>query len=449
MISIVLSAIFAIIFTKLSRFYQFTVFSLCALYPFSFGNLGPIPKVLIVEWLAPLYLLILINQMIPLKGIKEKFTFPRFRGTELFLIAIVLLIISTIASVINNEIIRKSIVDVNTQGVKRVYFSIGVSLVLFFTTILSIYVNYKKIDFYKWIDIVFKVTIVIGLFRIFTYFMDLKIPILVGPFVYNTDAIHRFGGVSHRIGGLTEVVMVGLACLTVMFYYKNKLKLVESSILIVFLFLSGGRTILVGVAFALIAFIMLFYRNKVSYFLSFGFVVMLVLLIFLPGDFIEGQLGRLTAFEGGIEQQDKYRYILYKKHYENFKENPLIGKGVGKHQGIVYHWSPDKEEFIEGNLIGGGHGSYISILGVLGILGLSYFVIFVFGGALNAYIKIRKYFLIKNYLAVISIFVFMILLMKSVYYLTSHSGLNDISLLFLVGVVASVTVVENKLLYEE
>ena len=72
MISIILTFFGIIIFILLPRKIQFYIFSLSAFFQFTLGNLGSIPNFLLIEWITPIFFLILINEIIPLRTAKKR-----------------------------------------------------------------------------------------------------------------------------------------------------------------------------------------------------------------------------------------------------------------------------------------------------------------------------------------------------------------------------------------
>ena len=60
-------------------------------------------------------------------------------------------------------------------------------------------------------------------------------------------------------------------------------------------------------------------------------------------------------------------------YLNSFKENPIFGKGLSDYHGIIFAINEEAEEFIRSVAFGGGHGSYISILGIFGITGIIIF----------------------------------------------------------------------------
>ncbi|MBI9070040.1 MAG: O-antigen ligase family protein [Melioribacteraceae bacterium] len=440
MISLGLTVICVALFITSDKFVRYIIYTLSALYPFSMGDLGPIPAAQVVEWLTPLYLLIIINEMVPLNRIVAAKPLPSFRGTELFLTALLFLLVCAAMSFYKNELMA---IDGGPQGTKRVYFRIIVSVFIFITTALSTYVYKDIINFEKLFKTILWVSVGLGIIRLACYFVSFKMPLMTGPFVYNPDATTRFGGTAYRIGGLTEVVGVGLGASVALYMLMRKIDYRALAAFSIFLFMSGGRTIMVGSLFSVGLFFLLFLNKKLIYLILILFLCVIIMVIVIPPEVFQGQVNRFLAMQGGMATQDHERYQSYMIHFNNFRENIFFGKGIVQYTGFLYHVNPKMEEFIRANLLSGGHGSYISILGTFGLFGTLYLFIMVYGGILVSYLKTKKYSVDNVILAAISSFTFIYLTIKSVYYVSSHSGINDLSLFYLVGFVSSIILIEK------
>src|SRR3989337_3734028 len=136
MLSLIIIPISIIIFLKLNRNYQLVIFSIAALYPMSFGNLGSIPDFLVIDWLAIVVFLSLINQLVPLYTVHKKIKTLKFKGIGIFIFALSILIIWVIVSYINNEILAQKIIIGGNTGIRRTYFDIFNSILVFFTTVI-------------------------------------------------------------------------------------------------------------------------------------------------------------------------------------------------------------------------------------------------------------------------------------------------------------------------
>ena len=139
------------------------------------------------------------------------------------------------------------------------------------------------------------------------------------------------------------------------------------------------------------------------------------------------------------------RYVIYKRSLENFDKSPVFGKGISNYEEFIMNPGPNPigVEFIRQQLTAGGHGAYIGILGTFGLGGITHILIMVFGGIILSFKKLRKYILVNPFFSSISIFAFICLIEKSLYYITANTGTDDISLFLLIGLLVSIRTLEN------
>ena len=444
MISIALSLIFLIIFLTSKRNVQFYLFTLAVLFPFTFGNIKSIPNVQIIEWLNPVVFLIIINELIPIDRVKKNQQRLSFKGLELFVFAIIILFTWGLVSYFNNQVfIEKFFGDIKATGITRIYFNIFNTGLLFFNTIAFLKIHFDEIDLEAWLNVIIYTSLGIGLLRLIAFFLSFNIPFLSGLYNYG-DASSHFGGVAIRLGGLTEVAGYGIAALLAKHYLVDKLNTILLIIFTLFLFMSGGRTYLVGLSFAVFLYSILFAQKYIVYSTFMILIVVILIVLLVPTEVLEGQINRLTAFKGGIKGQDMHRFIIYKLYINNFLDNPLFGKGIGPYKGFIPPLKSLQVDFIRRQQFSGGHGSYLSMLSTFGIGGILYLITMIFGGISLAFKKIKAYKDTNPKLTTMLIFAFILLVAKSIYYITSYNGLQDFSLLLLVGVVASVRAIENE-----
>ena len=205
MISIILVLIGIAVFLKLNKFYQFTVLSISALLPFSFGDFRSIPSFLFVEWLTVVTFLMLINELNPLHSMEKRIKIIKFKGLEIFIFAIIILITWSIVSFVNYEILYKSykMVD-NKIGTTRMYFNIFNNVLLFFTTIIFVGVYFKELDFERFFRVLYIAPIIIGVLAYIAFLRDINLPFLAGTFgyneAYNKVMAAKYGGQAYRFG---------------------------------------------------------------------------------------------------------------------------------------------------------------------------------------------------------------------------------------------------------
>ena len=445
MLSLILIPISIIIFRKLNRNYQFVIFSITALYPLSFGNLGSIPYLFVIEWLTIVVFLSLINQLVPLYSFNKKLKTLKFKGIGIFIFAFSILIIWSIVSYINNEILAQiNIIGAETR-IKRLYFDMFNNILLFFTTVIFFASQYEKISVEKFLKAILYVTLLIGFVRIYTFLHQIDTPLVAGFFNYNTGGVKNVGGVAQRFAGLDYATMIGIPALFGLYVYKNKLNFFLLIIFLVFLFLSGSRTVMVGFTLSIVIFSFLFLPKNFIYFIVSGCILFLIAVIFLPQTFFEGQVTRLSSFQNaGFLGQDIWRGTAWYLYLKSFIANPIFGKGISDYTGFIYSSFPGTEHFVRQQLFSGGHGAYFSLLGIFGIGGITYFVILVYGGIILSFKKIKQYAAFNQDKTAIAIFCFMLLIISAVYSITGPNGFSDVPHIFYtVGLICAIRVMEN------
>ena len=445
MTSLILVIISVVIFLRLNRHYQFVVFSLAALYPFTFGDLSSIPDVLVVEWLTILTFLSLINQIIPLNSLNKKLKSIRFKGLEIFIFALFLLITWVLISYINNEIFSNVTVSGSKASTKRAYFEIFNNVLIFFTTIIFLASYYQEMNIEKLLKTILYCTLIIGFVRIFAFYLNIDAPLLGGIFNYNPESAMSAGLSAQRLLGLDYTAAIGIPAIFSLYIYKNKLNFFILFILLAFLFLSGGRTTMIGVFISIVIFSIVFLPKNFVYFIIASGFIFLIAIFFLPHSFFENKINRLSTMqETGFMGQDIWRGTAWYFFLKNFVANPIFGKGIGNFTSFIYSTVPGTEYFVRQQMIMGGHGSYFSLLGTLGLGGITYFLIMVFGGIILSFKKIKHYLEIDQDKTAIAVFSFMVLINISVILITGMNGLTDIPFVFyLVGLICSIRVIEN------
>jgi hypothetical protein len=92
----------------------------------------------------------------------------------------------------------------------------------------------------------------------------------------------------------------------------------------------------------------------------------------------------------------------------------------------------------------GGHGSYISILSTFGLGGLFYLLLMIFGSLIYSFKLFIKNRDSNSSLVAVSVFILLLILIKMIYYISSHSGLDDFALYGIVAIVASFMILQNR-----
>lgn len=448
MLTTLLVPLGALIYLRLNRFHQFLLLSLSALLPLTFGDFRSIPEFLFIEWLPFITLLILIHDLVPINSIVKRTNLFRFRGVEIFIFAILILMIWTSVSFVENEILYKSLHHVEKTGTIRTYFSILNNILLFFITIIFITAYFEQIDFEIFFKFLIYISILLGAVRIFSHFFEFNIPFLGGEFDYGGEygkyAKLKYGGTAFRLGGLNDIVSIGVPATFSYYIYKKKMNYFVLILLLSYLFLSGGRTIAIGVIIPIIVFSFIFFPKNFLYLIVGVGVFLILAVILLPDDFLKGQTGRMTTLKEGFMGLDVARTLSWKYYYDIFLDNPLWGKGIGDYRRFIFFPKTDIEYFVKAQLVAGGHGSYISLLSTLGLGGFLYFTIMLFGGIILSYQKINQYLNDNLNKTAIAVFTFMLLLIKMFDYITAKNGLTIPILFYVVGFIVSLTVLQNK-----
>lgn len=448
MISTLLVPIGAIIFLNLNRFYQFLVLSFSALLPFSFGDFRSIPSFMLIEWLPFVTMLIIINELNPINKIEKNLNLIRFKGIGIFIVAIIILIIWTTVSLVDNQLMAKQISGINKEGVSRLYFGIVANIILFFTVVLFAALYFEQIDFKKFFKIMLYFALFLGALRLFVHFIyPMDIPFLEGKFNvggYYGMSHKNYGGRAYRFQILNDVVSMGIPALFSYYVYTKKINFIALSLLLLYLFLSGGRTIAAGIIIPIIIFSFIFFPKNFIYMIVGGGLFFFVALLILPENLIVGQAGRMTTFKEGYMGLDLGRTLVYGLYLETFSAYPIWGKGIGEYSEFILSTVDVLQDFGRKQLIAGGHGSYLSILAIFGLGGITYFLLMLFGGLVNAYKKINMYLNKNDDKTAIAVFAFMTLMIKSFDYLTAENGLSIPIFFYIVGLTASLTILQNK-----
>lgn len=451
MISIVLIIVSIIVFLKLNKFYQFTILALAVFLPFSYGDFRSIPSLLFVEWLTVIVFLMLINELIPLHSLEKKIHVIKFKGIEIFIFAILILLIWTVVSFVNYEILYQSYKYVESRtGTTRLYFNIVNNVLLFFATIMFTVVYFEQIDFAKFFKFLYVTSIFVGVVAYLAYVKDFNIPILAGTFgyneAYNKVFAAKYGGQAYRLGGMAETVTLGIPALFAYYIIKKKISIVALVLLLFFVFISGGRTLMIGVIFAITFFSFVFLPRNFIYMIAATGLFIILGAIFLPQSVLQGQFGRLTSLNSGnFMGQDASRGLAWKIYLDNFSKHPIWGKGISEYEGFVFSALEGSAEFAKYQAFAGGHGSYLSLLSTFGIGGLTYFLIMIVGGLFLSFRKIKQYISTDITKTAIGVFGFMVLGIKAFDFITGGNGLSETQTLFYtVGLVASLTVLQNR-----
>jgi len=78
-------------------------------------------------------------------------------------------------------------------------------------------------------------------------------------------------------------------------------------------------------------------------------------------------VSRRTFQVANVFSQDPYRMSTYQYYLNIFMEHPFWGKGIVPYTNFVH--APNRI-FTDMQLIGGGHGAYLSVLAIFGVGGV-------------------------------------------------------------------------------
>mgnify|MGYP006283672647 CR=1 FL=1 len=418
------------LYFAISKNIRISLLLLAGLFPLAFGDLGPVEEFLWVEWMAPLFLVTVLYSVIT-----EQSRFV-FRGANIFIIALAILVLAAIINYIKNPVTSHELFGAGegASGI-RSYYTIFIGVLLFFIAywlLLNDYVNFHVL-----FGVLILVALAAGILRVFSYFLEFDTPLLYSEFHYAPPPTEYGGSIAHRIGGLDRVTRIGLPAV-IAFYHNRRWNMGAVLLVVAFfilMFLGGGRSIFLGVVFAAAVYFVLLHKQRIGFLLILAgliFVIYLAASAFLP---VPDQFNRIFAYQGGIIQQSLPRGFLFKFYIDSFLSSPIMGKGIGFTEVGVH--GDYLSQFVTTNLMIGGHGAYLSIISIFGLCGAFNLVVFLFGGILyhlrflkNASPALQRY-------QDLSLFILLSLLIKTATYVVGWSGFNDLALYLFAGLTAA------------
>ena len=301
----------------------FFILFLSASYPFSFGNLGPIPDFLWIEGLAPILLFVGCFQLIR----KRQHPFPR--GGRIFFSAICILVFWAFVHFAFNPVSSQKLLGADKYGGGiRGYYTIFIGFCIFFYAMwFSCYWIKYELFWQRLLMILVFLSLIIGFARLFTYLLGIQIPLLRGTFIYGG----LWQGKAFRIGGLSEAATLGISALMGL-YYRKKWTVWFFVSLCAFIFLTimgGGRSSSIGVIVAFMTYILFFQGAKIGRAFILAIILIVIVLVFFQIGLLKNQFGRIASIEGGFAKQSAGRYAVYQHMWKIFCDNPLMGKGIG------------------------------------------------------------------------------------------------------------------------
>jgi hypothetical protein len=414
---------------------KFIILFIAALYPFSMGTVAG-KDILLIEAIAPVLFLSIGYHLIKAR---DAF-FPK--GARLFLLML-LMFLGCVAYHFIVHPVSAEIFGVSSEYNRglRIYYTIFISSIVYLSSLW--YFSYFYRGNRPWLRLVLLISIAVGLIRLISYFSNVEIPFLAGTFRYSEDSAASVSKVAHRIGGLDTVSLVGFSALLAS-YHRKKLDVFACTCFLLLAGLTiagGGRMQLFGLFLSFVVYFLLINRKRAIILVPIIVATVLTANFALKSINMSHQFSRLQSVSTNLAEADPYRSATFEAYWECFRKSPIFGKGIG-YVGVA---PVDKEyqEFVTIQLIGGGHGAYMSMLALFGAIGASFFVVFLFGGLFIAYKllldKQKRAFLdhidgADNFL----VFSFLYLVVVSVRYTVGYAGYDDTSLFFLVGMIGGV-----------
>lgn len=410
---------------------KFIILSLVALFPFTIGHFAG-KEVIAIEIIAPLVFIYMLYDTAKNKNS----LFPK--RVKLFLVVLFVFLISVIIHYLSRPVSAEILGATSeyNRGLRNYYIIISGIFVYFASLWFFAYTGFKD---EPWLKMVIIISIALGLLRLLSYSLNFQIPFIWGSFRYAENPSTHFGGITHRIGGLDTVGIIGFAAL-VAYSHKKNIKFFE---ILTFIFLfailvsGGGRTAFWGLMFSFILYI-LFIAKRASVRIA-GSVIFIILLYCFFSILLNlpNQFERLLAISPNIAERDIYRGETFKFYWHFFTESPLFGKGIG----FVSVNTPHKE-FVLRQLKAGGHCAYLSVLAIFGMIGGVFLGTFLFGTIFAGYKILKRLSTSEKGLKQEKLIVFSLFYLTtiSVYYLTGLSGYDDMVLFLVSGLVGGLAV---------
>lgn len=431
-------------FLFLSMSAKFTVLSLLAFFPLGIGPWAN-KEILLIECIAPL---VLINVVIVV--IMRKLTLI-LRKALVFLIPLGVFLLIVLYHFLLHPVSAEVLGEHSThnRGL-RLYYTVMVSLCIYLSSLWI--TSYYTIRANLWLRWIVFFSISLGVIRLASYLCGIEVPFLYGTFGYAGEPFHSPGGLIHRIGGLDTVGMIGLPALIAM-YYGRKLDLLGIlgfNILIVLTLAGGGRTQAIAMLGTIFVYMIAVNKRAITSFTMVLLGGVLVAFLTLSTLNLPKQFQRLTSFGGSFGETDPYREATFKTYWETFLEHPIAGKGFGEMK--LYGLEREYESFVLVQIVGGGHGAYVSMLAIFGLVGIFFLVNLLIGTIVFGFrviqdrnTKFRISFPGDANLAVFSI---LYILNASLRYISGYAGYDDFALFIVAGMVCGLRSKQCDALFE-
>lgn len=408
-------------------FWIYLIFFLSASYSLSFGNLGPVSDFLWIEGMSPIMFVYACFNLV-----KERHV-PLPYGSRVATTAIFSLLFVALAHYTFNPVSSQKLLDAGKYGGGiRAYYTILIGCSIFFVSLwYACYWTKQKTYYRKFLLCIFWVSLFIGYARLITFFLGIELPLLKGVFDYQ-EAVHITGR-ARRPGGLSDAATLGISALFAL-HYKKKWPFNSIFLLILGLLLmimSGGRSATIGLCAALLSYFAII-QKKISSAILFTVLIAIFVFTCMQFEALRPQFERIANVGHGFEKDAPGRYSMFLLAKEIIICHPIIGKGIG-----VKYLNNNIPSFVLTQLVGGGHGSYLSILLIFGIVGLLFLIITLFGtiarGILFFYSKNRSSVL-NNDESLMICFVVLELITLSFEFIAGGTGYNNLRLYLLAGI---------------
>lgn len=425
-----------VIYLQLPFRLKMALLLLACLYPLSFGNVGPVPTFLWVEWMGPLVAGIIFYHIVS----NKKHIFPEKCLPAIS--AIFVLMVWAAVNYMKHPVLAEKLMGVSeSAGGLRSYYTIFVGVSVFFACMWFARYESETGPFWnRFLKFLMLFSLLLGIIRIFSHFFSFDIPFVFSTFRYSGALSYStYGGEAYRIGGLSETAVIGMAAVLAL-RIRASLSITDVILLICFgllLFLSGGRTATLGAlaAFSFYCFITDF--KRLGWILAGSLLFSCVVWLLISADILTGQINRLFAFEGGFRVQDKYRFLSFQLMWDQFFNNPFFGKGIG----YIGKGFGSTESFAVSQLKTGGHSSYLSILCVFGLGGAYFLGTMLISIFANSVRLLRSKIISTGFSTgqqMMTIFALFVIIVKSIGYIAGGNGYSDMELYMLAGIMAGI-----------
>jgi len=313
------------------------------------------------------------------------------------------------------------------EGGMRAYYQIFVGIFLFFCAFL--YFKHYQFDQERLFKCFIVLALTVGLLRLLGFYYSFILPFVSGVFRFAEDS----GSTYTRIGGLNEMTLLGIASVLAV-SFKKKITLWIQAVLLLFSFLlipAGGRTYFFAIVGSLVLYFTIFEPRRILNYTPYFVLIIATIVVMSFTPKFSSQIERLFGIGGGFAAQDSFRSVTYDYYVNSFLINPLFGKGIGYAPEIIVG-SARESDFVYQQLMQGGHGAYLSMLGLWGIGGLIFLLSMLAGGIYYSIFLIKM----KQYEQT-GIFCFFYLVVLSIDFISGGNGYSSMEMWLLCGLVAA------------